>query len=212
MSGQDLAFSRRSSSASMASRMNCARRFGPAKASILAMTSSESRTCVGLTPSAGLPILVGVSDTAGDDKPIPPIDCLTDTVFISDIGYGDKSMTQFQLDTSGAVDGKRWSDLSPFTQGYIEALFAMLSVDLGFAGEWTAHLALAGQAQREPAFSDLARETLARIIADCAAMRAKGLRDTQEVGRSAWEVRQMGATDFPPQTVQLDDDGKVRFA
>jgi hypothetical protein len=108
-------------------------------------------------------------------------------------------MTEFQLDTSGAIyenaphyEATLWKDLSPFTQGYIEAL-------------------LAGLPFSRLAFHMLAPETLARIIADCEAMQAKGLRDTPEVGRSAWEVRQMGATDFPPLTVQLSDYGKVGF-
>lgn len=91
---QSLGFARRWSSASTASRMNCARLFGPAMASMRLITSADSRTCVGFTPSAGLPMRGRVSDTETNDKPIPPIDVITDTVFISDIGYGDKSMSE----------------------------------------------------------------------------------------------------------------------
>lgn len=109
------------------------------------------------------------------------------------------------LDTSGTVHGVldgaelEWSDLSPFTQGYIEALFAEPhpSADVRADGV---------------GFSDLAPETLAQIIADCREMVARGLVNTPERGRDAWEVRQMGATIFPPLTIQLGDDGKVRFA
>lgn len=92
MGDYDLAFSRRANSASMASRMNCARLFGPASASMRDITASESRTCVAFTPNAGRPIRGVVSDTASCDKPIPPIDLVSDTGFISVIGYGDKSM------------------------------------------------------------------------------------------------------------------------
>lgn len=88
-----LARSRRSSSASTASRMNCARRPGPHSRSTRAITASESRTCVALMPSAGLPMRDGVSDTATSDKPIPPIDSVSDTGFIVGIAYGDKSVT-----------------------------------------------------------------------------------------------------------------------
>lgn len=56
--GQLLGFSasRRFSSLSIASRMNCAMRFGPAMASMRAIWSSVSRTFVSFTPSGGRPI------------------------------------------------------------------------------------------------------------------------------------------------------------
>lgn len=66
-------------------------------------------------------------------------------------------------------------------------------------------------------FSDLAPETLARIMEDCAAMlsamRAVRLSDEgADLGRKAWEERQAGNwAGFPPLTVILSDDGKVRF-
>lgn len=96
----------------------------------------------------------------------------------------------FTLDTSGAVEtGYKpglpgmhgvtlWRDLDAFTQGYIEALFNTSVGDLT-GDEWTAKMDAAkdagdydGQPEGLPtdtAFSDLAPETLARIIADCAA-------------------------------------------
>lgn len=137
----------------------------------------------------------------------------------------------FQLDTSGSVilprvdagDGAlyrepiSWADLTPFTQGYIEALFEALGPYNWMdeqGGAWPSK------------FSDLAPETLARIIADCEAVQ-KRVADRLFVcpdGATFWTQRQtrfarVGAEDrgwavahFPPQTVQLCDDGKVRFA
>lgn len=121
-------------------------------------------------------------------------------------------MTDFQLDTTGEVrtpttpaarPGLRWADLTPFTQGYIEALIKAANQTLSFNPK---------HPFRPNGFSDLAPETLARIIADCAAVQAVGLPDTLEAGQTAWEARQQGMTHFPPLIIQLGDDGKVRFA
>lgn len=181
-------------------------------------------------------------------------------------------MTQFQLDTSGLVakpgqpgpapnnsrmqctacgrDNRgykgdpcsddcpsrswAWDDLSPFTQGYVEALFATFSTE--FQKEW-------GASNLQVRFSDLAPETLARIIADCEVFEDANcdpLNDAEfatddrqgptEAGAAFWLDRQGGAAfeadwpepyggaltraskPFPPLTVQLGDDGKVRFA
>lgn len=112
----------------------------------------------------------------------------------------------FQLDTSGHVEAASgdipwltvWSDLSPFTQGYIEALFAE-------------------RFQFGVGFSDLAPETLVRIIADCEAAISQG-EDSAQNGAAFWAVRNhpmMPSGEwtrrFPPLTVHLGDDGKVRF-
>lgn len=139
----------------------------------------------------------------------------------------------FQLDTTGAIllpqssaenpfgkwasDATQWDDLSPFTQGYIEALFAEL--------HQTPVVQECGRGGWNVGFFDLAPETLARIIADCERMRQVfgwlGPKDAdgapvewfQEEGRSAWKYRQNGdLPNFPPLTVQLGDDGKVLFA
>lgn len=132
-------------------------------------------------------------------------------------------MSEFVLDTSGAVHGviasdgdlcaNLWSDLSPFTQGYIEALFAGV---VDGSTRLTGNLDLIPD---EWAFRHLAPETLARIIADCEAFAAGGLNDGAAydvgTGRQFWEARQKGlwvTIDLPPLTVQLGDDGKVRFA
>ena len=133
----------------------------------------------------------------------------------------------FQLDTSGGVcapiiDGwakwphqalsvgepMRWPDLSPFAQGYIEALFASVRVD-ALGATYAERPALL------PRFSDLAPETLARIIADCEAIERHLRREQMSTGGArAWELRQSGfwPKTWPPLTVQLCDDGKVRLA
>jgi hypothetical protein len=88
-------------------------------------------------------------------------------------------MPKFILDTAGVVsvdtrvsEGRApgtshpvvitaWRDLDAFTQGYVEALFFTSTGDDGEAfGE---------------GFADLAPETLARIIADCAAFQKKNV-------------------------------------
>lgn len=145
----------------------------------------------------------------------------------------------FQLDTSGAVHFAaryakahglltfyRWEDLSPFAQGYIEALFAS-SYDVlpGFMA--TVDQPEANSLRTRPVgFSDLAPETLARIIADCEAMVEAGGLPYHFAGTGFWSGRQAGnwtkaqpaekylkaVPAFPPLTVQLGDDGKVRFA
>lgn len=134
----------------------------------------------------------------------------------------------FTLDTSGDVkmpaepfgDGytlavfKRWDDLSPFTQGYIEALFADNADSFWEESQFHA----APGEERDRTFSDLAPETLARIIADCRRYaRGFDLRKTdegqREQGRQLWTWQQAGnLPGFPPLTVQLGDADKVIFA
>lgn len=119
-------------------------------------------------------------------------------------------MTQFQLDTSGTVDaddgeyialdgqlyvGVGWGILLPFMQGYIEAALRSIGVDR---------------------YDALAPETLSRIIADCERL-ATGWPQRGKAassGRKFWADRQGGVyvrNNFPPLTVTLGDDGKVRF-
>lgn len=154
----------------------------------------------------------------------------------------------FQLDTSGSVlrphptpedlsgawasTPVQWSDLSPFTQGYIEAVLRSVRKGCdhcegrGEVGGWLGQTAESGGYYSEPcedcvpAFSDLAPETLAQIIADCEARLAQysvsrdGAEDIER-GRRFFNRRQEGwreANGFTPQTIQLCDDGKVRFA
>lgn len=93
MSGQG--FSRRFSSASTQSRMNCARLPGPMIASMRSSISGESRTAVNL-PIAGRPMRGGLSDNVNFAKsvmfPLSPIDSNRYRVDISVIGYGGKQM------------------------------------------------------------------------------------------------------------------------
>lgn len=123
-----------------------------------------------------------------------------------------------QIDTTGSVGPylasstighrwARWEHLDAFTQGYVEAVLRAAEDTLG------------GFTICGVGFRDLAPETLARIIADCEA-RADSLGapwKTRWLGQQFWEMRQRnefagGSYDWPPLTVQLGDDGKVRFA
>lgn len=128
-------------------------------------------------------------------------------------------MTTFKLDASGTVmmttcspsnlptarrSPVHWADLSPFTQGYVEALFH----------DFTNALEV-GHSYKQPAFSDLAPETLARIMEDCEAcenevMAAYPEDRRRKAGAWFWSERQAGKMGaFPPLTPYLGDDGKV---
>ena len=127
------------------------------------------------------------------------------------------------LDTSGAIalpymvdkgfcrsNVVTWSDLSPFEQGYVEALLQDANVVV-----WPAY----GSKPPPPSvldvrFSDLARETLAVILKDCERARAlwPETTTTAKNGRWLWIGRADGLyaqNGFPPQTPHLGDDGKV---
>lgn len=138
-------------------------------------------------------------------------------------------MTEFTLDTSGkvpayyverrtgTVSAWRWKDLDLFTQGYVEALFESLSVDLHT--DWLDRV----DPYRSPGFSDLARKTLAAILKDCAEFQNPKLGAPDwavfnvETGRDFWRDRQgqqltrHSSARFPPLTVYLGDDGLVLF-
>lgn len=112
-------------------------------------------------------------------------------------------MPQFQLNTSGTVKSTEvapnragfkadgvysWGSLDAFTQGYIEALF------------FTENESLLEQLTGEDyGFSDLAPETLADIIADCAAFQRDNAAtlaeaytrdyDAGQAGRDYWFTR-----------------------
>ena len=122
----------------------------------------------------------------------------------------------FQFDTSGVVyvlvpgcvteRPRVWPDLSPFVQGYVEALFA------GWKNEGKTFEAFKTRGYRPLGFRDLAPETLARITEDCELFGSDGFNEAA-YGRAFWADRHLGgfpwSTDFPPQTPYLGDDGKV---
>jgi hypothetical protein len=138
---------------------------------------------------------------------------------------------QFTLDTSGAVLSRSdhvmsggvlttvWSDLSPFAQGYVEAMFAALDLTVDEMAKWLDGV----DPYRLPSFSDLAPETLALILRDCAAYeRGPAMLPADRAGGGAtfWRDRQSGfylretagvpfCGAFPPLTPYLGDDGKV---
>ena len=96
-------------------------------------------------------------------------------------------------------------DLSPFAQGYVEAMLQPTEA---------LYISLT---DRFANFSDLAPETLARVMADCELRQkydAAGVGYQRDDGAHFWAERQADnlAKYFPPLTVALCDDGKVRFA
>ena len=95
-------------------------------------------------------------------------------------------------------------DLTPFAQGYVEALLTE-----------AATIAPEGY-MPDPSFRNLAPETLARIIADCSAAMDELLWDddrSHQSGATVWRERQADQwADLPPLAVTIGDDGKVRFA
>lgn len=112
-----------------------------------------------------------------------------------------------------------WSDLDAFTQGYVEALFASEQAELWEDAGYKPASRDDPRVNEQWGFPDLAPETLARIIEDCAqfvaAHAAEGFADEQ-AGRDFWAARPDGWHDaigaipgFPPLTAHLGDDGKV---
>lgn len=137
----------------------------------------------------------------------------------------------FELDTSGEVvcpvssPGNNvvfhwvWGNLSPFEQGYVEALFAS-----GVAMYPNDHFMRTLPEGRKPwAFSDLHPETLEAIRKDCAAWLARHRWiDRAESGETFWRYRGLRTfpgrrfgyremIPFPPLTPSLDNEGKVRL-
>lgn len=126
-------------------------------------------------------------------------------------------MPEFHLDTSGEVSlasvqnadclTKRrfgsslrfeWADLDAFTQGYIEALFFTNAEELGAGDFLVARCEAAGEAH---GFSDLAPETLAQIIANCAKFQASdGWRDCLQDARREPERGEGVEVVFPDDT------------
>lgn len=133
----------------------------------------------------------------------------------------------FQFDTTGSVgivtpapqggsycQTVWWRTLSPFAQDYIRALFAGLIRKTAWGAlPMLPHPQEPG-AFREVRFSDFASETLERIIGDCERFQLMYPTAATTIGgKGLWTERQAGGLPrFPPQTLQLCDDGKVRFA
>jgi hypothetical protein len=120
------------------------------------------------------------------------------------------SRSGFTLDTSGAVVDARpayqprllWKHLSPFTQGYIEALIQDI--------EWPDPAEGFGPSSAIVRFSDLAPEALALILKDCADVRRRHDRLTD--GGAFWRERKtQDWPQFPPLTPYLSGDGKVHL-
>jgi hypothetical protein len=184
-------------------------------------------------------------------------------------------MIQFEFDTSGAVycaGGFKahtppkslifWPELSPFVQGYVEALLSALNTDrkpiatavmvdvleaVRVAEGWTwregdsrvGRVSARYEIKADPGnnryvatprplgFSDLAPETLARIMEDCERIQTRPISATHNwgtntlAGKMFWRDRATGFAGlgleprirysevFPPLTVYLGDDGKV---
>lgn len=116
----------------------------------------------------------------------------------------DTTGTECALDTSGWVwlqhgqlANTYWEDLSPFEQGYIEALF-------NDGWDWPST-----SAPGPKGYSDLAPSTLAAILKDCESKTTGALEAPNGYeGRRYWERRQAGEDAyFPPLTASLGDDG-----
>jgi hypothetical protein len=115
-----------------------------------------------------------------------------------------------------------WGDLDPFTRGYVEAMFADVCDDEVDVAGLNAFVQAGNDARlkyRPFGFSDLAPETLARIIADCeyvtANMRGKDrhVRELTDEGAAFWRARRgRGSYGLSPLILTIGEDGKVRFA
>lgn len=123
----------------------------------------------------------------------------------------------FAFDTSGVVEGPintpdglrfdaiGWGFLDAFTQGYVEALFNETLFNTR------------DDDLRKVGFSDLAPETLARIMVDCAygqraiASGDIGVRGETDAERGAWFwiERQRRWRELPPLAPYLGDDGLI---
>lgn len=122
----------------------------------------------------------------------------------------------FQLDTSGRVECPTsfqpigwaiWSDLTPFAQGYVEAMFSDFG-RVAMIRNYTATIA---------GFRHLAPATVERIIADCVGALTlpylnlgNAYNDNAAGGACYWSDRQAGLIKGRrPQAVFLSDDGLI---
>jgi hypothetical protein len=110
----------------------------------------------------------------------------------------------------------RFSDLSPFCQGYVEAAFASLLADASELFDAPPSRDGWAEATSRPlGFSDLHPATLARFMEDCERWldRYPKTERTHEKGANAWRYRQeqlVERPEFPKLRLYLDDSGKVQ--
>jgi len=145
----------------------------------------------------------------------------------------ETTKTEAVLDTSGVVTipsgpyAGDWTwervgrESGSFTQGYMGALFASMDAPPTRNVERQGVYTLKDGRYHAIGFSDLAPETLARIMEDC----RRGVElssvpfgarynPNRAGGLFFWQDRQAGVLTpgYPPLTVALDDAGKVVFA
>lgn len=121
----------------------------------------------------------------------------------------------FTLDTSGLVDDPEgwgileWSDLSPFAQGYVEALFeSVVPVRDDGATVERCVWEVAG-------FRHLSPEAVEMILRDCELWEQTrapcAIEADADDGRELWRHRQANESAylFPPYRIFLSDEGKV---
>lgn len=141
-------------------------------------------------------------------------------------------MSAPQLDTSGLVmlprpgapqysDGWGFEHLTPFAQGYVEAMLRVCeAISTARPRGPTERPMLRSMIlnMRSAAFSDLAPETLARIIEDCERFVGDPSTNRADNGAACWRMRNRSPhrfffqEQFPddgPLTPYLGDDGKV---
>lgn len=108
-----------------------------------------------------------------------------------------------------------WDDLTPFQQGYVEALFESAWPDL------LSQFIAKGMSEPEdhadcvkPEFSDLSPDALAMILADCERFRGRTSSQSRAVGALFWKNRAGGYLSddgWMPLRVSLSDDGKIHL-
>lgn len=128
----------------------------------------------------------------------------------------------FQLDTSGRVRAAPnaphaanwycWSDLTPFAQGYVEAMLRDLDARRMAHYQDRRRRGLPEAVPICPRYSWLAPATVERITVDCAKLAALYGFSTEKQGRLVWWLRNeqmVSRPGFPPLTPFLSDDGLI---
>lgn len=134
--------------------------------------------------------------------------------------FDTSGIVRFDGGTLGVISWEGVGQLGgAFTQGYIEALMRSAWGSVEFIVEWWDKRGAYGD-KGPLAFSDLARETLAWIMEDCAKIADLIAGLDHRDGKDIWTSRCRGfpgpgtlaeymRTNFPPLTPYLGDDGKV---